>query len=182
MRPHSLLLLAAVASPALAQSVKQADAPKTHASSASAVADVRAQWKTMNGYVLQSAMDVPEDKYSFKPTPEVRSFAELFAHVAGAQSMFCAMALGEKAPAEDAVTAKTKADLISALKQSTTNCERAYAQSDAAAGANVDLFGEQHSRLYTLMMNMSHDAEHYGNLVTYMRMNGMVPPSSKPSK
>jgi hypothetical protein len=46
----------------------------------------------------------------------------------------------------------------------------------------VDVFGDQHSRLYVLMMNATHDAEHYGNLVTYMRMNGMVPPSSKPSR
>lgn len=136
----------------------------------------------MSDYVLQSAMDVPEDKYAFKPTPEVRSFAELFAHVAGAQSMFCAIALGEKAPAEDAVTATTKADLIAAIKQSNTNCERAYAQGDAAVGASVGMFGEQHSRLYVLVMNATHDAEHYGSLVTYMRMNGMVPPSSKPSR
>jgi len=55
---------------------------------------------------------IPAEKYSFKPTPEVRSFGEMFAHVAGAESMFCAMALGEKPPAENAVTATTKAELI----------------------------------------------------------------------
>ena len=136
----------------------------------------------MSGYVLQSAIDVPEDKYSFKPTPDVRSFGELFAHVAGAQSMFCALALGEKPPREDAVTARTKAELVEALRQSNRNCERAYAQSDAAAAANVDVFGEQRSRLYALMMNATHDAEHYGNLITYMRINGMVPPSSRPAR
>jgi uncharacterized damage-inducible protein DinB len=155
---------------------------KARTPSPSAVSDTRAHWRTMSGYVLQSAMDVPEEKYSYKPTPEVRSFGELFAHVAGAQSMFCAMALGEKAPAEDAVKAKTKAELIEALKTSNTNCERAYDQTDAATASNVDVFGQQHSRLYTLMMNATHDAEHYGNLVTYMRMNGMVPPSSKPAR
>lgn len=182
MRPHYLFLLAVLASPALAQSVKQSGTSKAHASSVSAVADIRAHWKTLSGYVLQSAMDVPEEKYSYRPTPEVRTFGELFAHVAGSQSMFCAMALGEKTPAEDAVTATTKAELVDALKQSNANCERAYAQSDAAAGANVDVFGGQHSRLYALMMNATHDGEHYGNLITYMRMNGMVPPSSKPAR
>ncbi|MEP6729051.1 MAG: DinB family protein [bacterium] len=179
MRSYSLLLLAAVASPALAQGVKQAGAPKTPAAAASAVADVRDQWHTLSGYVLQAAMDVPEDKYAFKPTPAVRSMGELFTHVAGAQSMFCAVALGQKPPAEDAVKVTTKADVVAALKQSNANCERAYAQSDAASGGSVDVFGKQHSRLYVLIMNATHDGEHYGNLVTYMRMNNMVPPSSK---
>ena len=96
--------------------------------------------------------------------------------------MFCAMALGEKAPSEDAITAKTKTELVEALRQSNQSCERAYAQSDASAGANIDVFGEQHSRLYALMMNVTHDGEHYGNLITYLRMNGMVPPSSRPMR
>ena len=113
---------------------------------ASPVADIRANWHTMSGYVLQAAMDVPEDKYSFKPTPDVRSFGELIAHVAGAQSMFCALALGEKPPAEDAITASTKAQLVDALKQSNRNCDRAYAQGDAQSGATVDVFGERQSR------------------------------------
>lgn len=182
MRPTFLLLVAFVSVPAFGQTASQAGAPKSHSSHTSAVADIRAHWKTLSGYVLQSAIDVPEDKYAYKPTPDVRSFGELFAHLAGSQSMFCAMALGEKAPAEDAVTAKTKAELIEALKQSDRNCERAYTQTDAAAGGQVDVFGEQHSRLYALMLNATHDGEHYGNLVTYLRMNGMVPPSSRPMK
>ena len=181
MRPTSLFLLAFVAVPALAQSPMTTTA--THAAGhASAVADIRAQWKGASANVLQTAIDVPEDKYSYKPTADVRTFGELFGHLAGSQSMFCAIALGEKPPAEDAVTAKTKAELIEALKQSDRNCERAYAQTDAAASTNVDVFGAQHTRLYALMMNALHDGEHYGNLVTYLRMNGMVPPSSKPSK
>lgn len=178
----SLALLVAIAIPASAQKKTPPIGMKATIVPASAVADVRAQWKSMMGNVLQSALDVPEDKYGFKPSPDVRSFGELFAHVAGAQSMFCAVALGEKAPPEDAIHATTKAGLIDALKQSNADCERAYAQSPAAAAANVDVFGEQHSRLYALMMNATHDAEHYGNLVTYLRMNGMVPPSSKPSR
>ena len=177
MRPHYLLLLVVVATPVMAQTKQTKELRPT--SSSSAVADIRSHWKTMSGYVLQSAIDVPEEKYSYKPTPAVRSFGELFAHVAGAQSMFCAMALGDKAPSEDAVSATTKAALVEALKQSNAHCERAYAQSDAAVAAKVDVFGTPQSRLYALMMNATHDSEHYGNLITYMRMNGMVPPSSK---
>jgi uncharacterized damage-inducible protein DinB len=92
------------------------------------------------------------------------------------------MALGEKVPDENAVTARTKAELIEALRQSTRDCARAYAQTDAAASATIDVFGTPHSRLYALIYNAAHDAEHYGNLITYLRMNGMVPPSSQPSR
>ena len=182
MRPTFLLLVAFVSVPASAQTATQSGAPASHMSHASAMADIRTHWKTISGFVIQSAIDVPEEKYSYKPTSDVRSFGELFGHVAGAQSMFCAMALGEKPPSEDAVTAKTRTELIEALKLSNRNCERAYNQTDAAAGGQVDVFGEQRSRLYALMMNVMHDGEHYGNLITYLRMNGMVPPSSRPTK
>lgn len=177
MRFHSfvLVLAAAVATPALAQSTAMNSAP-------SPTADIRIHWQMMSGYVIRSAMDVPEDKYAFRPTPGVRSFGELFAHVAGAQSMFCAMALGEKTRSEESVTVRTKADLVAALQQSNEYCERAYAQTDLAASASIDVFGTPHSRLYALMMNATHDAEHYGNLITYMRMNGLVPPSSQPTR
>ena len=180
MRLQYLLMISALASPALAQNMKSSAG--SNAAKASAVADIRAHWRTLSGYVLQSAIDVPEDKYSFKPVSTVRSFGELIAHVAGAQSMFCAMALGEKAPAEDAVHATTKAELIEAMKQSNKGCERAYAQTDAQSALGTDVFGEQHSRLYALMMNATHDGEHYGNIITYMRINGMIPPSSRPAK
>ena len=182
MRTSSALFaFALAAAPAIGRAQHSAVA-KRPATQLSATADARAQWLSVSGFLLQSAMDVPEDKYSYKPTPEVRSFAELFGHVAGAQSMFCAMALGEKPPAESAVAITTKAALIDALKRSNKDCDLAYAQNDASVAANVDVFGEQHSRLYALIMNATHDNEHYGNLVTYLRMNGMVPPSSKPSK
>ena len=172
MRLTPLLLIVAVGASAGAQ----------QPAARSAVGDIRAHWTNLSGYVLQSAMDVPDTKYGFKPSPDVRSFGELFGHVAGAQSMFCAMALGEKPPAEDAVKATTKAALIDALKQSNAYCDRAYSQTDATASGLVDVFGEQHSKMYALMMNATHDAEHYGNLVTYLRMNGIVPPSSRPAR
>ena len=162
--------------PALAQSA--ASAPRAPAS---AMADVREHWRAMSGFVLRSAMQVPEAQYGYRPIKGVRSFGEIFLHVAGAQSMFCAMALGEKPPAEDAVKATGKAAIIDALRQSTTDCERAYGQGDAEAAASIDVFGASHTRLYALTMNAMHNAEHYGNLVTYLRMTGMVPPSSQPT-
>ena len=166
-RAFSMLVL--VASPLAAQG-------------ASPTASARALWEDVSNYLVQSAVDMPEAKYSFKPTPAVRSFGELLGHVAGSQSMFCAMALGEKAPAEDAVEKSTtsKADLIKALKASNEYCQRAYALPDATVADTVNMFGSVRTKLYVLMINATHDNEHYGNIVTYLRMNGMVPPSSRP--
>ena len=154
-----------------------------YAQDGSAVAASRMLWQDVTNYIVQSAMDMPAEKYAYKPTASVRSFGELIGHIAGSQNMFCAMALGEKPPAEDAIekSATTKDDLVKALKTSNDNCNRAYMQKDADVQGTVDLFGRQSSRLLVLMMNATHDNEHYGNIVTYMRMRGMVPPSSRPS-
>ena len=96
--------------------------------------------------------------------------------------MYCAMALGEKVPGEGDVEekAKTKAEIVAALKQSNAYCEKAYALPDASLEASVDIFGQQRSRYYALIANATHDGEHYGNIVTYMRLNKLVPPSSRP--
>jgi uncharacterized damage-inducible protein DinB len=151
--------------------------------SASPVGDVRMLWMQTRDYLAKSAAAMPESDYSYKPVASVRTFGQLIGHVAGSQNMFCAIALGEKPPTEDAVEKSTtsKSGLMAALKQSNDYCDRAYAQSDAAVSGTVDLFGSARSRLFTLAMNAMHDGEHYGNIVTYMRMRGMVPPSSQPS-
>lgn len=153
------------------------------------VAGVHDLWQMSSGYVLAAAQQMPESSYAFKPTPEVRSFGQLIAHVANAHQLICAMALGQQ-PVEVAPT--TKAALIAALEASNALCVKAYAMSDAesfkplndvAAKAWVATgFGEPRTRLYALMMNAWHDNEHYGNIVTYMRLKGMVPPSSQPRK
>jgi uncharacterized damage-inducible protein DinB len=133
---------------------------------------------------VEAANDAPESVYAFRPASDVRNFGEIIAHVAGAQKMFCALALGEKVPAEDAVeqAAKTKGAIVAALEESNGYCERAYAQSDAATSASIGLFGQQRTKLYALLVNTTHDNEHYGNIVTYLRMNKIVPPSSKPRR
>lgn len=164
-----LLALALVATPLQAQR------------SDFAVSTTRSQWQQLSAFVLASAEEMPEEKYAFKPVSTVRSFGELIGHVAGSQNMFCAIAMGEAVPAEDAIekAAASKTALIAAMKASNAYCARAYAQSDAASRGEVTLFGQKRSRLDALMMNAVHDGEHYGNLITYLRMNGLVPPSSK---
>jgi uncharacterized damage-inducible protein DinB len=181
MLKRCLLILFAAGLPVIAQTPATRAAQKS-ASPSTGVDIARSLWKGVSGYIAQSAADVPETMYSFKPTPDVRSFGELIGHIAGSQRMFCALALGEKPPAEDAIekSAKTKAALVQALKESNDYCARAYQQTDAATAGMVDIFGEQHSKLYALHENATHDSEHYGNIVTYMRINKMVPPSSRP--
>jgi uncharacterized damage-inducible protein DinB len=145
------------------------------------VTAVRSMWEMMANYAVRSAEMMPDDKYSYRPTPEVRTFGEIIGHLAGAQDMICAVALGEQPPAEDAVeqAATTKAALIAALKASNEHCGRAYGQTDADTRAAVQLFGRDATRFHALVLNATHTGEHYGNLVTYLRINGMVPPSSQ---
>jgi uncharacterized damage-inducible protein DinB len=166
--------LAIVALPLVIASTAAAQSP-SHTSEA------RALWKGIIVNITTAADELSEQMYAYRPTPDVRTFGELFGHIAGSQKMYCAMALGEKVPGEGDVekTAKTKAALVAALKESNTYCDRAYALADDALKAPVDIFGEQHPRFYALLANAAHDGEHYGNIVTYMRMNKLVPPSSR---
>ena len=169
MLKHLAVASAILASTAGAQSVSHA-------------AEARALWKSNVAYLNQVADELPESLYGYRPTPDVRTFGELLGHIAGSQKMFCAMALGDKVPGEGDVenTAKTKAAIVAALKESNTYCERAYSLEDSKLTPKVDIFGEQRSKFYALIMNASHNGEHYGNIVTYMRMNKLVPPSSRP--
>ncbi len=166
-------LLAFRAAPLLAQD-RQAAADH-------AVAAARDIWQQQSGYVTQAAEDVPEAKYGYKPTPEVRSFGQLIAHVAGSQYMFCAAAIGDSTRSEDDIekSKTSKADLVAAMRASNAYCASAYRQSDDASRQTVTMFGQKRTRFYVLMNNATHDAEHYGNIVTYLRLNGMVPPSSR---
>jgi uncharacterized damage-inducible protein DinB len=146
------------------------------------VAAVRSQWEAQSGYLLRAAEQMPEGDYTFKPVETVRSFGQLIGHVAGAQNSMCAMALAEPERSEDEIekSATTKAQLVAALRASSEYCRRAYALTDAAASAEVTAYGEKQTRIALLAMNAAHDAEHYGNVVTYLRIKGMVPPSSQP--
>ena len=145
------------------------------------VGSARSVWNGMTQNIIKSAEQMPEADYAFKPVATVRSFGELIGHVAGAQYMFCAAALGDapRGEADIEKTVKTKAGLIEAMKASTEYCKKAYAQTDAASAAALELFGQKTTRMYALTLNAAHNGEHYGNIVTYLRMKGMVPPSSR---
>ena len=131
--------------------------------------------------LVKAAEKMPEENYAFKPTPEVRSFGQLIGHVSDAQYAFCSAALGEKNPAPGIEKSKTtKADLTQALNASFAYCDKAYdSMTDASAAQTIKLFGNDAPRMSALIVNNMHNMEHYGNLVTYMRMKGIVPPSSE---
>jgi uncharacterized damage-inducible protein DinB len=145
------------------------------------VGAMRANWRQVTGYITAAAEEMTEADYAYKPTASVRTFGELIGHVAGAQFMMCAAALGEPARAEDAIekSAKTKAALVAALKESTAYCAKAYGMTSAALAPTTQLFGQTVPRAHAIMLNAVHNGEHYGNIITYMRMKGMVPPSSR---
>jgi uncharacterized damage-inducible protein DinB len=143
------------------------------------VANVRPLYETVRGYLVRAAEQMPEANYSFKPTPEVRSFGQLIGHVANANYMFCNTALGGENPNKtDFEKTTQKAALVAGLKESFTYCDRAYQITDMQAMENVQVFGTQRTKMFVLNLNYGHDFEHYGNVVTYMRLKGLVPPSS----
>jgi uncharacterized damage-inducible protein DinB len=139
-------------------------------------------YEGVKGILLRSAEKMPEENYSFKPTEAVRSYGQIIGHVADAQYLFCSIELGEKNPDLKIEKTKTsKADLIAALKDAFAYCDKAYdGMTDASATQMVKLFGGDTPKLGVLTVNNMHSIEHYGNLVTYMRMKNIVPPTSEP--
>jgi uncharacterized damage-inducible protein DinB len=146
-----------------------------------AAAGMGAVYGNVSGNLLKAAEKMPEDKYGFKPTPEVRSFGQLVAHVADAQNYMCKMAMGEGGSYSDAVEkGKTsKADLVAALKASSEGCGKVFGQSNDELSKQVKMFGMDLNRYAVSSIIIGHAFEHYGNMVTYMRINGLVPPSSE---
>jgi uncharacterized damage-inducible protein DinB len=145
---------------------------------------IRDEWNSVKQNVVKSASVMPADKYGFKPVASVRSYGQILAHLAGANYIFCAAAKGEKPPhTEDEFekSATTAAAITKALQDSIGYCDAAYiALDDRRAGEAINApFGSgKTARAAALMGNTGHLQEHYGNLVTYLRMNGLVPPSS----
>lgn len=152
---------------------------------------VQRQFQQIQALVMKSAEKVGEDLYSFKPTPDVRSLGGVLGHVADGNRLLCRVASGEavdfekimKDPSGVQIHEKktSKAEIIAALNETRTFCESVFAKlTDAGGQETVVWFGGQKMpKLLVLTMSNSHAWEHYGNLVTYMRLKGIVPPSSE---
>jgi uncharacterized damage-inducible protein DinB len=141
---------------------------------------IRNAWTSAKRNITESATQMPEADYAFKPVDTVRSFGAILAHIAGANYIFCAPARNEKPAYEEdhfEKTAKTKAEVLKALNDSIAYCDAAYtALTDRTAG---EMISNDTARAQRLIANAGHLQEHYGNLVTYFRIKGMVPPSSR---
>lgn len=135
----------------------------------------------VKNYVIKSAQEMPEENYSFKPAADVRSFGQLVGHVADAEYEFCGPIVNDGTKAPDVEKSKTaKADLIQALNTAFAYCDKAYdGLTDANAADMVSFFNRKTAKLVVLEVNIEHTSEHYGNMVTYLRMKGLVPPSSQ---
>jgi uncharacterized damage-inducible protein DinB len=131
--------------------------------------------------ISRSLDKIPDDLWSYQPTKDIRTFGQLFAHIADAQYEFCGVPSEGKMVNKDLEkTLKTKAEVSAALKEAFAYCDAAYAKmTDANAAEIVPFFGMKATKLGIMDFNSAHNMEHYGNLVTYMRLKGIVPPSSE---
>lgn len=135
--------------------------------------------------VIAAAVLMKPEDYGFAPVGGVRTFGQLVGHVADTQYLFCAAAMGEPNPKPQAPIEKSqggKADLVAALKDAFAYCDKVFdGTTDANATAVVTFLGARRSRLNVLTINTIHTFDHYGNMVTYLRMKGLVPPTSTPA-
>lgn len=168
----AIVMLALCAAPATAQ-MWDRDA---------GVASAQDMYNSSKNYILRAAQQVPESLYGYRPTEEVRSFGQIIGHVANSYMSFCTAAGGTPpAQRENFEQRTTKAGLVEALQSAIAYCDGVYDMAYDAPDAMVNVFGQQRPRVYALVFNAAHSYEHYGNIVTYMRANGMVPPSSQGS-
>jgi hypothetical protein len=141
--------------------------------------DVKNAYQGVKINILKAAEKMPEAEYSFKPTPDVRTFGQLIAHVADAQMGICGFAKGEPRRG-DAASKTSKADLIAALKASSDFCDGVYnSMTDVNGTALVKVFGKEKPKLGVLNFNVAHDNEMYGTIAVYLRLKDIVPPSSE---
>jgi uncharacterized damage-inducible protein DinB len=188
MRKFSLLAAALMAlatfsassrAQAKIEAVKAADSPSQA---------VLAQWNDIGRKLIAMAEDFPEDKYDFKPTPAQRTFAEQLLHASGVNYFFTNPVRGEKPPAEEnpnRADFKSKADIVAYVKKSFADGAAAIkAKGDKGmSDLVVDPYAHQYARVSDFAYGfIEHSGEHYGQLVVYYRISGLVPPESRPKK
>jgi uncharacterized damage-inducible protein DinB len=186
---RSPFLAAALFAAAFAIPARTQDAAKPNASPKPPDPEskvVLESWNEIGRKLIAMAEDFPEDKYDFKPNPAQRTFAEQLLHAAGANYFFINPVVGKKPPAAEDPKRdqfKTKADVVAFVKKSFADGAAAI-QSKGAAGLN-DLipWGDQQARVVDSAYGIiEHSGEHYGQLVVYYRVAGLVPPESRPKK
>jgi uncharacterized damage-inducible protein DinB len=129
----------------------------------------------MQDKIMKAADAMPESKYSYRPAKDVRSFGEIVTHVADISYFLCSNVKGEANPATP-TTKSSKIEIIAYLKGSFDYCDGVYPKfTDAHLNDPADFFGFKTNKMFLLTQAGNHDALHYGNLVTYLRLNGLEP-------
>jgi uncharacterized damage-inducible protein DinB len=137
-------------------------------------------WNGVKQNVTETADKMPEANFGFKPTPDVRSFGQVLGHITDGNLFYCAAAKGEAPPKSDAEKITAKADAIKALNDSFAACDAVFATlTDEALLEKVKNGPNERARGIFIAGVIAHVNEHYGNLVTYMRLKGLVPPSTE---
>lgn len=142
--------------------------------------ELKQMYTGVKNNLIKMAEKMPEENYGFKATPDVRTFGQLIGHVADSQARTCSMLNGE-AKQVNAGAKTAKADLVAALKESFAMCDKAIdGLTDAKAAELVTMGQRQRTRYGALAGTVSHSNEEYGYMSVYMRLKGIVPPSSEP--
>src|SRR5919199_4697865 len=174
------VVIGLLTAPAFAQSGSSGQTPPQAPTAAAVLVRIAQNaWAGAKRNIVESADQMPEADYSFKPADNVRTFGQILAHVADSNYFYCARAKGEAPPVPDGTlekTATTKAAIVKALGESVAYCDAVYASLTAASAAEMVKAGDnQIPRVQPLFSNVAHNVEHYGNLVTYFRIKKMVP-------
>lgn len=157
-------------------------APGILAAQGAPVADAfRANAESEAKNLIAAAEDIPEAKYTYKPTPAQMSVADIMVHLAQGNDYLCGGIAGTKAPTRTPVKATaTKKDLVDRVKETFHFCHEALEKlDDSKLSEDVDFFGSKRSRASVMTLTTGDWADHYSQLAIYMRLNGMVPPTAK---
>lgn len=170
--------LACLAAPSIVAQ-QGAPAPAEKGSVSSLIAEAVAGYTQMKTILLATADKMPAENYSFKATPDIRTFGEMLLHVAQAQTAICGSISGTPMARTPQPAATSKDEVIAALKKSFDACDAANASVTEANALEVSGSGFMRgSKLGNIQKNVAHDNEMYGQMVIYLRMKGIVPPST----
>jgi uncharacterized damage-inducible protein DinB len=143
--------------------------------------DLKNSYNGIKNTITKAAEEMSEADYSFKASPPERTYGAIVGHIADVQMALCGNANGEQKMGDAEKTKTSKADLAAALKASFDYCDGVYnGLTDADAATKVTMFGpNKATKLAVLNFNIAHDNEMYGQMVVYLRIKGLVPPSSQ---
>lgn len=140
----------------------------------------RAALERQSRNLVESAQEMPDDKYQFKPTPQLRSFGALMAHVARSNEFLCSKLAGLAMKPPQANENDAKEKLVGALQTSFATCTKDVSElTDGALGQRVTLFGRPADKATALLALTNDLADHYAAAAMYLRLSGLLPPTAK---